>query len=410
MIRMMVIRKTLPILFCISAIFTTISCSEESNPEFDKKTFLTIFDNNKFDASYFPIDMRQTPDGGYIVLGGRKLEGEEESDFTGIYLMKADQFGNFVKEMVVASSSVNPVADFTEYQTKYHFICMDANSQQTQIASVDANLESISISPVQGGITYPAAASFVDNNFVVVGYNNGDKQTVISIVNPDGGVLSSKGFSIGVGEDVEKPILQHYLRTGKQYPFEAGKATNGLYFFNGFYNYTFSLVFTDMNADDPIGIVEGQREHGGFSALTPLNGNRFASARFNFGENYLLPGKDLQSSGITSSTDLGGYNLPELVDDANVRIVRATIDTKNVLIYGSDTRSKQIALLYYDESTGVFISSRYLGFSNPFEIASITQTADGGLAICGRTYLAGRFPRICIFKITREEVVADVNQ
>ena len=71
----------------------------------------------------------------------------------------------------------------------------------------------------------------------------------------------------------------------------------------------------------------------------------------------------------------------------------------------SDTKSKQIGLLFYEESTGKFISSRYLGFSNPFEIASIVQTSDEGLAVCGTTYLAGRFPRICIIQIIEGSTV-----
>lgn len=393
---------------CIILSFSLVtSCSEESNPEFDIQTFTTIFDNNKFDASYFPIDMRQTPDGGYIILGGRKLD---DSNFTGIYLLKADKFGNFEKEIEVEETSVNPVARFTEYQTKYYFFCMDPLTQQAQIANVDANLEAVTITPVQGGLTYPAAASFVDNNFVLLGYSNGDKQSVISILNPDGGVLASKGYSIGTGEDVEEPIIQHYIRTGRQYPFEVGKAAGGLYFFNGFFNYTFSLVFTDLTSDDPIGVVQGQQDDGGFSALTPLSGNKFASARFNFGDNFLIPNKELSTSSITSSTDLGGYSLPELVPNAKVRILRATVDSEDVLIYGSDTKSKQIGLLFYEEATGTFISSRYLGFSNPFEIASLIQTSDEGLAVCGTTYVAGRFPRICIFKLSKEQLIGDVNK
>lgn len=400
--------RTLWKLLMVSAfVVAGASCSEESNPEFDKNNFTRILDNNKFDASYFPIDMRQTPDGGYVILGGRTLE---DSDFTGIYLLKADETGNFVKEIEVESAYVHPVGSLTEYQTRYYFFCMDPISQQAQIASVDANLESVSYTPVQGGLTYPAAVSFVNGNFVMVGYSNGDLQTVISIINPDGGILSTKGFSIGTGEDVEEPIINHYIRTGRQYPFQVGKTAGGLYYFNGFYNYTFSLVFTDMNGDEPNGVVQGQHDDGGFSALTPLSGNKFAAARFNFGDNYLLPNRDITSSGISSSTDLGGYSLPELVPNAPVRILRATVDTKNILVYGSDTKSKQIGLLYYNESDGTFIGSRYLGFSNPFEIASLTQTADGGLAVCGTTTLAGRFPRICIIKISKEELASDVNK
>lgn len=396
-------RKLIVIIIILASV--VISCTEESNPTFDTDNFTKIFDNNKFDASYFPIDMRQTPDGGYLILGGRKLI---DSNFTGIYLLKVDKFGNFVKEIEVDETSVNPIAKFTAYQDKYYFFCMDPITQEAQLADVDAGLETVTITPVQNGLTYPAAASFVDNSFVLLSYNNGDKASVISLVSVSGGVQASKGYSIGTGEDIEEPIINHYIRTGRQFPCEAGKIASGLYFFNGFFNYTFSLVFTNISSDDPVGVVQGQQDDGGFSAVTPLGGNKFASSRFNFGDNFILPNKDLSTSGNTSSTDLGGYSLPEMVENATVRILRANINSKNVLVYGTDTKSKQIGLLFYDEASGTFMSSRYLGFSNPFEIANLTQTADGGLAICGTTYLAGRFPRICIFKLSKEKLSENV--
>jgi hypothetical protein len=49
------LKKNISILFFVLALFVCFSCSEESNPEFDTQTFTTIFDNNKFDASFFPI-------------------------------------------------------------------------------------------------------------------------------------------------------------------------------------------------------------------------------------------------------------------------------------------------------------------------------------------------------------------
>src|SRR5688500_871771 len=180
-------RKNICILMLLIAGIQT-SCTEESNPVFDTDNFTSIFDSNDFDASYFPIDMRETPDGGYLVLGGRKLD---DSNFTGIYLLKADENGGFVKEVEVEETSVNPIGKLTEYQGKYYFFCMDPVTQIAQIADVDADLGTVTITPVQNGLTYPAAAAFVDNNFVLLSYDNGNKESVISLVNVSGGVTAS---------------------------------------------------------------------------------------------------------------------------------------------------------------------------------------------------------------------------
>ncbi|MDL5047145.1 hypothetical protein QQ054_14060 [Oscillatoria amoena NRMC-F 0135] len=177
-----------------------------------------------------------------------------------------------------------------------------------------------------------------------------------------------------------------------------------LYFFNGFYNYTFSLVFTDINQDVPNGVVQGQQDDGGFSALVPVSGSTFAAARFNFGDNFLLPRVTLNSTGTTSTTDLGGFTLPELSPNTTVRVIRAVFDNQNVVVFAANTKSNQVGLYFYDEATGEFLSSRYIGYSNPLEIASIRQTDDGDLVACGTTYVAGRFGRFCLIKIPQNDI------
>jgi hypothetical protein len=273
---------------------------------------------------------------------------------------------------------------------------------QTQLFEMDA--EGTLNSPIDVGGSYPAAAAADGSNFLLLSYDNFNKLSVISVVTPTGNVGQSKGFSIGAGDAVEEPIINHFLRTGNQLPFLVGKTPAGQYYFNGFYNYTLSLVFTNLNDDDPQGIIQGQQDDGGLSQVVPQDGGKFALARFNFGDNYYLPNTTLNTSGISSSIDLGGNPFPELVANAPVKILRMTLGTTKIVLYGSNTRSNQISLYGYDESTGEFLGSRYLGFSNPFEIAAITPTIDGGLAICGTTYVAGRFPRICLFKLAKEQV------
>lgn len=61
-----------------------------------------------------------------------------------------------------------------------------------------------------------------------------------------------------------------------------------------------------LQNDNPQGVVQGQQDDGGLSQVVPQEGGKFALARFNFGDNYYLPNTTLNTTGISSSTDLGG--------------------------------------------------------------------------------------------------------
>jgi hypothetical protein len=313
-----------------------------------------------------------------------------------------DELGQIISEKELEDEYINPIGPLLESGGNYYFFCMTSVGLQTQLMSLTADGDLNK--PISLTSSYPAAAAKDGSNFVLLSYDNFNKLSVVSVISPAGNLVRSKGFTIGAGDAVEEPIINHFLRTGKQFPFLTGRIASGLYYFNGFYNYTFSLVFTDLNADDPQGIVQGQQDDGGISQVVPLNGSNYAVARFNFGDNFYVPNATINSNAISSSIDLGGYSLLELVPDANVKILRVNINGKPMLLYASNTRNRQIGILGYEEATGKLSGSRYLGFANPYEIASIQSSSDGGLIICGTTYLASRFPRICLFKLSREEV------
>jgi hypothetical protein len=388
--------KSLLLLLCV--IFLN-GCLEKSDPGLDQQNFNSIFDNNQFAVENYPIDIKQTADGGYLILGERRLP---ESNFRGIYLLKADKFGKFVSEVEVEDIYVNPVGDFLQSGDKFYFFCMEELSLSAQIIEVDETLENIVVSPA-GGLTYPAATSMDGSDILLLSYNHEDKEMIFSRHNTSGNVVgSAAAFSIGVGDDIEEPIINHFIRTGKRFPFQVGRIPGGLYYFNGFLNYTFSLVFTNLSSIS--GVVQGQQDDGGISAAYPLGGNKFAAARFNFGDNYFLPNINLETTSISSSVNLLGNTFPELTSNAPVKIKNLTINNENVLLFASDTKSKQIGMYFYNEETGEFRSSSYVGFSNPYEIANITTTEDGGIAICGTTYLAGRFPRIFISKFSKDKL------
>ncbi len=388
-------RLNLNHLLLIVTTFVIFDCANNADPAADKANFTKIFDNNQFNTSYYPIDMVQTPDGGYLVLGGRSLTS---SSFRGTYIMKTDAFGNFVSSQEVDENLVDPTGKILSSNGNYYFFCMTAVGLQTQLMEMDATGKITN--QINVAASYPAAAAQDGSNFLLLSYDNVNQLSVISALSADGSIGQSKGYSIGAGSNVDAPIIAHFVHTGPQLPFQVGKNPAGQYFFNGYYNYTFSLVFTDIAATNPLGVVQGQQNNGGMSAILPLDGGTYSVSMFNFGDNSLLPSAQINTTAVSSATDLPGNSFPELVANATVRILPITIDTKSYILYGSTTKSKQISLYAYDKTSFNFSGSKYLGFSNPFEIAAMTTTADGGIAVCGTTYVAGRFPRICIFKMS----------
>lgn len=385
--------------------FMAGACLEKADPTLEQNSFTRIYDDADFSAAYTPLDVQQTSDGGYLILASKRIA---DSNFSGVYLLKVDKVGSIVNEVDDFDSQyVNPVGPLSLIQGAFYFICMDSNLQEAQLIKITETGEFDTATPL--GLTYPVASATDGNSLLLLSYNNTDKLMVMSQHTTSGAIAAGpSGFSIGVGDETEEPIINHFLQGGKKFPFSIGRMTSGSLYYNGFYNYTFSLVFASFGASDPSGVVYGQQDDGGFSAVKSLNGNTFAASRFNFGDIFLLPTTELSTNGLTIGTDLGGFTLPELAANTPVRLITLTSGESSAILYAATTQSKQIALLFYNQSDGSFVSSRYLGFSNPFEIGNLIQTADGGLVVCGVTYVAGRFPRICLFKLSKDDVAGQL--
>lgn len=180
--------------------FGYFSCSEESNPVFDQNNFTKIYDNNSFSAAFYPIDVQQTADGGYIVLTRIDIEN---SQFFETYLLKADKEGNFEKEVYLDANLVNPVGEFMKVGDTYTFFCMD-EFRNTQLVSMDGDLENITVTPVNG-MTYPYVATLDNTNFILQSYSDVNKKTAVSIVNPSGVFLPARNL---IWEQALKLILK----------------------------------------------------------------------------------------------------------------------------------------------------------------------------------------------------------
>jgi hypothetical protein len=392
------------ILACLTFVWITFSCTEETSEQFESDSFVRIYDNNTFSESYSPIDMLQTSDGGYVILATKEIPDVQTS---GVYLIKADTQGKFVSSLTLEDTYTNPLAGMIIKDEKIWFACMSTDSQ-AKLISVDHSLGSQSV--VNVPLSYPSAVAFYDSEILMLSYDQVEKNTVFSRLGYTSGAPVSRSFKVADDDSMEDDILKHFLRRGVRYPFQIGRLSSG-FFFNGFYDYTFSLVFTNLGDDDDVdGVVQGQQENGGFSAILNTDGSNFAVSYFNFGTNYILPKTTLSQNTLSSISELNGFNIREFVPDAAVQIVSASVNGKNVLVYASNTRSKQIGLLFYDAADGALLGSKHLGFSNAYELGRVIVTDDGGLAVAGTAYIAGRFPRACLMKISKDEFSEVIHQ
>jgi len=386
-------------LFLVLLVLPFASCDVSDSEADPTLSFTRIYDDNRFEASYQPIDIVQTSDDGFLILASRQTEN---SDFPAAYIMKLDAEGNFVQENDFQNALSHPLDNFIQIGGNFYFVAM--NGTDLRALLVPVNEDGSTADPVTlGGLTYPLHAAADNNSIILQSYNHEDKRTIVSVVSTSGAISRQSSFDIGPGSETEAPIIGHFTQTGKKLPFRVGKTASGLYFFNGFYNYTFSLVFTDLSEDGVVGVTQGQHENGGISEVLPINQSYFAVSSFNFGTNYLMPKIQLEVTGITSTVDLVGNPFPELVPDAPVCIKRIDASGAPVITFGSYTRNGQIVLHAFDETTGTLKGSEYLGYGDQNKLASFIETRDGGIAVLGTTFVAGRFGRVAVYKLSADQ-------
>ncbi len=378
------------------ALVSLVSCSTDKDTADPKKSFVKIYNETSFSNAITAIDLVET-EKGYLILATNKIPDEQ---FPGVTLLAIDKEGKVLNQTTLGTNFVSPAKGMFTSDTNYRFLCMGANTQG-YILEVNASGALINETPL--AITYPLCSGLAtDGNYLIQGYSQADRTTILTKISSAGlGRIFEHSYT--VLESVDEYIFNHLSGNGKRYPFSVGQ-TNTHYYFNGFRNFTFSLVFVDPSTQIQSGVVNGYQYSGGFSSAVPIEGNTFALSRFYFGANYFIPKQALTPTATSVSKDIEGRNMLELEPDAAVSLNRLTINGRKILIYASNTINKQIGLYAYDETSGDFIKAKYFGFSVPCEFGALTLTSDGGLLMTGSAYVDGRFKRICAFKLAQSEL------
>ncbi len=384
-----------------SLIFLSACADEDFTPS---EAFSKIYDDSDAAINYRPIDIVETND-GYIILAGTELD---KTDFRGIQLIKVDEQGEFEFQQEIPDYVV-PVGNMFMTDSISYFFAMTAPpALEAVLIGVDTQLQIVleeRVSEDEFEINYPlSAAPLANGNLLLQSYDNDAQVTQLSEITLNGVLTSNRvSYSIGPGEDVEEDVIDHFLDVRERpFPFFCGQDATGNFYFNGFFNSSFSLVFTNFG-DNPIGVVQGQDADAGIRALLPQTGANFSVAGFQFDENFQLANTALATTSITSSVDLFPGNMAEIKPYPNAKIIPYTTETANATIFATETKSGQILLTFYDEA-GEITDTHRIGFLNPFTLANIRVGSDNSLLVLGTSFVAGRFERITFNKFSAGDI------
>jgi hypothetical protein len=100
---------------------------------------------------------------------------------------------------------------------------------------------------------------------------------------------------------------------------------------------------------------------------------------------------------------------PELLGMKPVFVKTMGINGQQFTFFAGTTEFDKIALYAYD-SPGNLLETKHFGEVQSYEAAGLIKTGDDGLAILGTTYILGRVKRICLFKLSAEEVEEMVGE
>lgn len=390
------IRKMKTGIYLLS-ILTLFGCSDDSLSL--SESFLKIYDDSNFDLSYHPIDVVETVD-GFIILSGTELTN---TDFQGVQLIKTDEEGSFLSQVSI-DNYVAPVGEVYMLDSISYFFAMNPTTLQAVLLGVNPQLE-ITVEVTLGGIDYPLASALSSSNeLLLLSYDPLGLTSEISLIGLDGSFIGGANYTIGAGSDVEADIIDHYLqRNENPFPFFCGELSPGNYYFNGFYNFSLSMVFTDFSGT-PSGVLQGQSTDAGVRAALPLSGNNFAVAGFQFDENFQLSNTSLDPTGTTSSVDLYPGDMAELKPYTPSKVIGYSSGSGNYTVFAAETKGRQIILYFYDNSSGEVAGIRQIGFLNPYTFSSIKISADNSLLVLGTTFVADRFERIVLNKLSASEI------
>jgi hypothetical protein len=394
-------------LYLLIIIGLVISCDIKKSNMSPDTNFTRVYTDNNSSHTYYPVDVVETDDNGFLIVSG--LYDSDSLNYPKVHLLKTNKEGDLEWTYTSDPSILSPTPSILEVSGSYYLVCMennlDANLYEINMGSTESSMEFVK----EMGVTNPLYAYKDDNgNVTLLSYDIPGTLSVIT--GYDGAFTQQWSTLLSAITDVQYNIRYHLNKEGKEYPFYIGEImTNNLithYYVNCYNNSTLSTNFINVADGTFEGVLNTYTSGAGISSFVHLQENRFALSRYYTGKNFIYPDVEVDISGISNTDDFTGSDieLPELVNDARVAILKDHFNDEELVLYASTTKTNQIVLYFFSPETSELVKTHYLGFTNPVEVAAIKRGSDGSVIILGRTWVAGRFQRIILYKISMDEL------
>jgi hypothetical protein len=379
-----------------------VSCDIKDSDADPSESFSAVYDHPDMNLAFYPVDMVQTTDDGYLILS--VYTDTTLSTFPLIRLMKTDKAGIFAGETIVDPSYCSAVPGFARSGSSWQFACMDAINQNVKLLQVDEDLSDLKeVAELEGKYPlylYPEASGSI----LILTFNRIARTSVLTCYSAD--LFQQWQSSFNINEDYKNQIETHLKKGGRQFPFfitGSEESDNKHFLVNCFYNYTMTMLFTRASDGIPTGQLNTYQDDAAISSVVSLDNNYFAVSRYYMGSSYIYSSVMLDMNDTQGANTFEDTYMPELTFNAAVKSLATRLDERDVIIFASQTKANNLVMYIFDKVNGELITTKYLGSTNPVTIAGIIPTRDGGLALLAQTYAAGRFPRVSVFKIASKE-------
>ena len=360
--------------------------------------FIKIYDDQDGNKHFHPLSISSSASNdGYIVMSAY--------DSWRIHLMKVDNTGEFVWNYELPANYVNAVPNLIKSNGENYLVCMDAVGLFTYILKIDENNHSTTEVATFTDVLYPTYVYNSGQYIYLQNYNRLSMQTGLHKLTADLSTITQSA-NLDIFTDVEDRIVEHITFNGKRMPFFVSSTPEQNYIvMNGFYNYSFSLVFLDQNLNFA-GVYNGAGFNGGLAAISPSGGNQFSLARFSYDNLYYNAQATLTPTTVDITESISAQGHSELDAQKPVLIKDISINSVAYKAFLSSTRSNQLLLSIYDKSSGSLAGKKYLGKNIPITACDFVQTENGELNILVQAKIMGSFDRIAIMKLSKEQLEA----